>query len=418
MLLLLLWSSATASAQAAGSVVAVGSDGSYAVAAPGLSMGPVLAGGSVVWTTSDARSRLLRVEQAGPGRTSETLYATPRRFRDSIALTLAASPTRVVVVRDEDGAAGSCNPLTLRCTIRSDGALLAGEPGKRLRRVVGVAERFRRYRGCRRGTMSIEREVALQLSGDVAGYERRVACRDSQRPDLLELVLHDLRTGTRRVVARTRSSDGNGAIQLAGRFAAYRSAHTGRYVVADIRTGAIRYTPVRRGGWDALDEQGTLAGATFRSGSFNAWLNWTSPTAPWLHRLPVKTSIFSSEPYLIAKRRIAYVRGLGWDGYELAVTDLRGHAQIVARFERPEELDDFAFDGDRIAWVSSIWRPYAGRQDDGLPYRCDNGIRVLVRAPVIEVHPIEHPARMPSDRLPQHPVLRDPERTPPFCPTD
>jgi hypothetical protein len=322
-------------------------------------------------------------------------------------------------MRDENGPTGSCDLLTQRCTIRSDGALLAAAPGKPLRRVVGVAQRFRGYRGCRRGTMSIEQQIAeFQLSDDWAGYERRVACRDPQRRDLLELVLHNLQTGDRRVVAHTTSPDGNGQIQLAGRLAAYWSSRAGQSVVADIRTAAIKYAPVFPGGWSSLDEDGTLAGARFRSGSFNAWINWTSPKAPRLHRLPVKTSIFSSEPLLIAKHRIAYVRGLGWDGYELAVTDLQGKTRTVARFKRPEELDDFAFDGDRIAWVSSVWRPYAGHEDDGLPYRCDNGLRVLARAAVIEVHSIEHLARMPDDRLPHLPVSRDPARKPPFCPSD
>lgn len=163
-------------------VVVRGSDGSYAVAAPGLSvggsMGPVLAGPSVVWTTSDVRSRLLTVEQADPDGTTKTLYATPRRFRGDVVTGLAASPERVIAVRDESDVTTSCTLLTQRCTVRSHGALLAGAPGGSLRRVVGVAQRFRGYRGCRRGTMSIEQgDEEPQLSGDWAGYERRVACR-------------------------------------------------------------------------------------------------------------------------------------------------------------------------------------------------------------------------------------------------
>lgn len=275
--------------------------------------------------------------------------------------------------------------------------------------------------------MSIELEIAgLQFSGDWAGYERRVACRDPQRRDLLELVLHNLRTGVRRVIARTTSPEGNGMLLLAGRFAAYRSPSTSKLVVADIRTDVIKHASVHLGGrpsfdlggWSSLDEDGTLAGATFRSGSFDAWLSWTSPKAPWLHRLPIKTSIFSSEPFLIAKHRIAYVRGLGWDGYELAITDLHGHTRTVARFQRPEELDDFVFDGDRVAWVSSIWRPYAGQKDNGLPYRCDNGLRVLERAPIVEVHPLDQLTRIPTEELPALPAPRDPAGDAPYCPVE
>lgn len=418
--------SAAASAQA-GPVVAEGSDGSYAIAVPGLSVddlrvGPVLAGSSVVWTTSDAHSRLLRVEQADPGGTTETLYVTPQRLRDDHVDALAASPTRVVMLRE----GSACDLLTQRCTIRSNGALLAGEPGKPLRRVAGVTQRFRGYRGCRRGTISIELEVAgLQLSGDWAGYERRVACREPQRPDLLELVLHNLRTGIRRVIARTTSPEGNGMLLLAGRLAAYRSPSSGKLVIADIRTDAIKHTPVHlghsssfdMGGWSSLDENGTLAGSTGGS-SYNEWISWTSPKAPSLHRLPVKTSVFSSERLLIAKHRIAYVRRLGWTGHELAITDLHGHKRTIARFKRPEELDDFAFDGDRIAWASSIWRPYRGHEDDGLPFRCDNGLRVLERAPIVEVHPVDQLTRIPTEKLPSLPVSRDPAGDAPYCPVE
>lgn len=62
--------------------------------------------------------------------------------------------------------------------------------------------------------------------------------------------------------------------------------------MTDFRTGAVTYAPVLPGGWLALGEDGTVAGAAFRSGSFNAWLDWTSPRAPRLHRLPLKTSGF------------------------------------------------------------------------------------------------------------------------------
>lgn len=381
-----------------------------------LRVGPVLAGSSVVWTTSDPRSRFLTVEQTDPDGTTKTLYVRPRRFRHYDVTALAASPTRVVALRE--GSIGPCYLLTNRCAVRSNGALLAGEPGKPLRRVVGIEQRFRGYRGCRRGSMSIDLQVTgLQLSGDWAGYARRVACRDPQRPDRLELVLHNLRTGVRRVIDRTTSLEDNGMLLLAGRLAAYRSPAAGKLVVADIRTDAIEYAPVHVGGWPSLDVDGTLAGSTGGS-SYNEWLSWTSPKAPSLHRLPVKTSVFSSEPLLIAKHRIASVRRLGWKGHELAITDLHGHTQTVARFTRPEELDDFAFNGDRIAWASSTWRPYEGHEDDGLPYRCDNGLRVLERAPIVEVHPINQPTRIPTEKLPVLPAPRDPAGDPPYCPTE
>lgn len=374
-------------------------------------------------STSDARSRLLTVEQAGPGGTTKTLYVTPRRFRGDHVAALAASPTRVVVIRDETGIR-SCGLSTQRCTVRSDGALLAGAPGKPLRRVVGIAQRLRGHRGCRRGRVSIELEAAgLQLSGDWAGYERRVACRNPQRRDLLELVLHNLRTGVRRVIARTTSPEGNGMLLLAGRLASYRSPSTGKLVVADIGTDAIEYAPVHlgdsssfdMGGWTSLDEDGTLASSTGGS-NYNQWLSWTSPKAPSLHRLPVKTSVFSSERLLIAKHRIAYVRRLGWDGHELAIADLHGHTRTVARFKRPDELDDFAFDGDRIAWVSSTWRPYEGHADDGLPFRCDDGLRVLERAPIVQVHPVDQLTRIPAEELPALPAAREPAGDAPDCP--
>jgi hypothetical protein len=381
-----------------------------------LRVGPVLAGSSVVWTTSDARSRFLTVEQTDPDGTTKTLYVMPRRIRYPGPVALVASPTRIVLVRE--GPPGPCDLLTNRCKNHL-GALLAGEPGKPLRRVAGIEQRFRGYRGCRRGSMGIDLQITgLQLSGDWAGYARRVACRDPQRSDRLELVLHNLRTGVRRVIdRRTTYLEVNGYLLLAGRLAAYQSPATGKIVVADIRTDAIEYAPAHVSGWASLDEDGTLAGAAFRSGSLNGWLSWTSPKAPSLHRLPVKASIFSSEPLLIAKHRIASVRRLGWKGHELAITDLHGHKQTVARFTRPEELDDFAFNGDRIAWASSTWRPYEGHEDDGLPYRCDSGLRVLARAPIVEVHPIDQLTRIPTEKLPVLPAPRDPAGDPPSCST-
>jgi hypothetical protein len=112
------------------------------------------------------------------------------------------------------------------------------------------------------------------------------------------------------------------------------------------------------------------------------------------------------------------VRRLGFTGYELGITDLEGHAQTIGRFTRPEELDDFTLDADQIAWVWSLWRPYTGHADDGLPYRCDNGVRVLARAPIIEVHSTAHPGRMPVDQLPRVSVARAPSHEPPFCPDE
>jgi hypothetical protein len=118
-----------------------------------------------------------------------------------------------------------------------------------------------------------------------------------------------------------------------------------------------------------LGVDGTLVGAYVRGMSDKGSLGWFSPAEPRLHALPLELSIFSSAPLAVAGGRIAFVRRLGEGAsYELVVTDLQGNAETYANFAKSEQFTDFAFDGERIAWVISRYRAYRGRQDDNLPW--------------------------------------------------
>jgi hypothetical protein len=248
----------------------------------------------------------------------------------------------------------------------------------------------------------------LALSGDRVVYEERLRCGRRSR---VRLVVRNLRSGSRRVVHRGRAQ----RPQLAGRFAAFFRGR--RLVVVDVRSRRVAAAPSigveSHQAWYSLDADGTVAVATFRGLGFDGRLDWFSPREPRLHRLPARPSVFSSEPLILVGDRIVFARD---EGRELALTDLQGGERTVARFEWPEWLDDFAFDGTRIAWRSSRYRPYAGAADDGLPYLCPSGApHVLAAAPVIEAYPIDAVARLPA---PSVPAPRDRPRERPDCDED
>jgi hypothetical protein len=358
----------------------------FAVAAPGADLGPVLAGDGVVWSTFGGR-----VVHAAGG-VPETIF-TARR--DEIVW-LQGSRGRVAAFWDRTRGArfcyvgGPCSPPR--------GELVGGFP---MRRKLGAIERRGRCRA------SLEDPTEMGLSGDRLIYEERLWCGRRTR---LRLVVRNLRTGNRRVVHRGNTE----RPQLAGRFAAFFAGR--RLVVVDARTR--RVAAVARGirsyrTWYSLDADGTVALVTFRGLRFHGRLDWFSPREPRLHRLPARPSIFSSEPLIVAGGRIVFVRDRG---RELAVTDLAGNERAIARFDFPEVLDEFAFDGVQVAWRSSRYRPYAGAADNGLPYMCPDGTpHVLATAPVIEVHPLDAAVRLPP---PSEPAPRNQPRERPDCDED
>jgi hypothetical protein len=358
----------------------------FAVAAPGADLGPVIAGESVVWSTRGGH--VLHAAGGSP----ETIFAARR---DEI-MWLQGSRGRVAAFRDRHRGArvcyagGACSPPR--------GDVLGGFP---MRRELRATERRGRCRA------NLEEPADLWLSGDRLIYEERVRCGRRSR---VRLVVRNLRTGNRRVVHRGNTE----RPQLAGRFAAFFAGR--RLVVVDVRTR--RVAAVRRGirsyrTWHSLDADGTVALVTFRGLGFHGRLDWFSPRSPRLHRLRARPSIFSSEPLILAGGRIVFVRD--W-GRELAVTDLAGSERAIARFDEPEVLDEFAFDGAQVAWRSSRYRPYSGAADNGLPDTCIDGIpHVLAAAPVIELHPLEAAVRLPA---PSEPAPRDQPRRAPDCDED
>jgi hypothetical protein len=398
-----------------GTALAAGMDGEYAVASPLYDLdrgaGPVLAGRSMVWpTTRDGLSG--GIERSDEYGNTTALYAphgSSYRGLDG----LVASPKWVAAMRSGR---------------RDD--LIAGPLGAPLRHVMPATRKFRNRRGCGHGMIFLTSRVVLDpplsISGSRLLYKQRVTCPGQWRRSHWELVLHDLASGRRRVVHRGDVSEA----RLAGRYFAYdaqgprgRFEPTERVVVADTRTGKTVYrTPARpferSFSWPSLDSDGTLATVVPKPGlSLRGTLGWFSPKEPRFHVLPQTMSFFSSEPLLIANGRIAFVRELLPDGYALAITDLQGNSETYGEFRDPEQLADFTFDGRSLAWAIVRYRPYLGSADDGLPYFCDNDLKahVLARAPVIEVHHLGDPGRLPVEALPWADAAHDPTVDEPSC---
>jgi hypothetical protein len=129
-------------------------------------------------------------------------------------------------------------------------------------------------------------------------------------------------------------------------------------------------------------------------------------------------AVFSGAPLVYAAGRIAYVSRYEGDGSgELSVSDLRGRAREFASFRAPEALEAFAFDGTRLAFAHTVYRPDQGAADDG-PRSICVGDRILVQATasIIEVHPVTAPGLLPTSSLPLAAPYRSPTDTRPECP--
>jgi hypothetical protein len=170
--------------------------------------------------------------------------------------------------------------------------------------------------------------------------------------------------------------------------------------------------------WYSLGADGKLAVALFRDCcSLAGRLGWYSPQQPRLHRLPNRVSVFSASPLRYAKGRIAYVPRYRDDGDALAITDLRGNARVHATFAGPLELESFDFDGVRLAFAHTHYRPDQGSADDGLPAICVNDqILVQASATVIETFRVDLPASHRPEQLPVAELYRSPGQERPECP--
>jgi hypothetical protein len=389
-------------------VVATYPDGSYAVAAPAFDPGPVIAGDSVAFAVADhGRDRLFGFRAASADGTWRTLYTAPRN-RPGLARSLAASGERVVAVRDSTRVAscvvgGECSPPT--------GAILGGSARGRLRRIAPATERLPRTASCRRRIAQLESD-AVAVSGARIAYARRLRCLSPRRRGHSQIVVRT--SGNVRVVHRGRAS----GIQLAGRYLAFEPERRrpSPVVVFDLRARRVAYR-ARVGDWYSLGSDGTLATALFSGVSFTGRLAWYSPGSPRRHRLPNRVAVFSAAPLVYANGRIAFVRRYDAPGAVLALTDLQGHEQTYARFTAPEELEAFAFDGTRLAFAHTRYRPDQGAADDGLKAICaDDQVLVQASATVIEVH--SAPGRVPEAQLPSAAPYRSSVAERPDCRED
>jgi hypothetical protein len=99
---------------------------------------------------------------------------------------------------------------------------------------------------------------------------------------------------------------------------------------------------------------------------------------PAAARLPNRVAAFSGPPLVYAAGRIAYVSRNDGGGATLSVADLSGRSRHHASFQAPEQLESFAFDGTRLAFAHTRYRPDQGPADDGRPSICF-GDRILVQ---------------------------------------
>jgi hypothetical protein len=396
--------------QPADPVVVAPPGGAYAVAVPGLAGGPALAGDSVAFAVQDAvRERLFRVAAAYAAGW-RTLHVPPRRPR-VVADSIVASESRVLVLRHRSGRLGSCT-VGGECTPSLDDVAGGSRTGP-LRRLFGFTERLPRSGSCRRRIAQLQDDVSL--SGDRIAYARRVRCLAPRRPGRSQVVVRDLATGAVRVVHRGAAD----RVQLAGRYLAF-ARRGDRVVVTDLRTGRVAYgAKIRYADHFSLGADGTLARTQFpeRCCSLVGRLGWHSPRSPRLHRLPNRVAAFSGPPLVYADGRIAYVSRNDDGGATLSVTDLTGRSRDHAAFHAPEQLESFAFDGARLAFAHTRYRPDQGAADDGLRSICVSD-RILVqdRASVIEVHPVTTPGRFPAASLPLVAPYRSPAHERPECP--
>jgi hypothetical protein len=409
------WSGVAAAQQPGDPVVAVGPGGAYAVAVPGLAGGPALAGDSVAFVVQDAaRDRLFSIGAASAAGW-RTLYEPPRGRRLA-ADSILASEGRVVGLRLRPGRSQTC-VVDGECTPSPDD-VLGGAPTGPLRRLFGFTERLGPRGSCRRRIAQLQEDVSL--SGERVAYARRVRCMAPRRRGRPQVVLRDLRTGAVRVVHRGAA----GRVQLAGRYVAIERRgrrRDGPVLVKDLRTGRVAYrADVGYADHFSLGADGTLARTLSFGGccSLSGRLGWYSTRSPRLHRLPNRVAIFSGPPLVYAAGRIAYVSRYDSAGAgELAVTDLRGRARSFASFRAPEVLEAFAFDGTRLAFAHTAYRPDQGAADDGLQSICV-GDRILVQATasVIEVHAVTAPSRLPGASLPLAAPYRSAANERPECP--
>lgn len=413
-------------------VSATAPDGSLAVAAPGfepppLSSGFFLAQGAVLWEATDSQAGLEAIRRADRDGTVVSVHASPPRA-SIFSSGFAASASHAALLRDGFRRRAGCQG-PLRCFTPLKSGLFAGPARGPLRHLLASERSFRHRSGCRRGkaflTDRVGLEPSLSISGHRVVYQERLQC-PQWRKSHYELVLHDIRSGRRRIVHRGRVQ----SAQLAGRFLAYEPPPTRhrahglrwRIVVANLRTGKIVYrTPPATFSyhlaWPSLDADGTLAGGRGIGGlSLDLRLGWFSPAQPVLHPLPVRAAFSRDAPLLLADGRIAFLRRRSEPETELAIVDLKGNVETYATFGESEDIADLAFDGETIAWVLLRYRPYRGPQDDGLFHVCGYpGPKVLERAPVIEMHPSDRPGRFPIDSLPFAPPARNGPGGPPSC---
>jgi hypothetical protein len=408
-------------------VVVAGPSGAFAVAVPALARGPALAGDSVAFAVEDqARERLFWIRAAAAAGTWRTLYAPPRK-RPGSAGSLVASSARVIVLRHHPDRIQTCSGD--ECSPSPD-EVVAGPAGGPMARVFGATERLKARGSCRRRIAQLLDED-ISVSGDRIAYARRVRCLRPRRRGRSQLVVRDLRTGAVRVVHR----GGARGVQLAGRYLAFtpylslgqapppprgddrrQRDNDEPVVVTDLRTGRIAYR-AQIDSHFALGADGTLVQTMFPGRSLIGRLGWRSPQSPRLHRLPNRVAVFSSRPLAYATGRIAYVSRYDDEVATLAVSDLSGRSRDHASFHAPERLDAFAFDGSRLAFASTRYRPDQGDPDDGLPSICV-GDRILVQAAasVIEIHPVSDTRRIPTPSLPHAQPYRSPAAERPECP--
>ncbi|MFN2627037.1 MAG: hypothetical protein ABR569_00165 [Gaiellaceae bacterium] len=288
--------------------------------------GPVLAGPRVVWAEHAGGESILRAWPHQP-----PLW---RSVTSSFSGDLAGSAAVIAFARSTEACPSQPG---VACPVESE--TLAGPPRGSLQRL-GAARR-----------------CSLGSGGqhlDVEG--RRVASFDLDCGDgTARLSVWEPGSGAPRIVAREPAGGKSCCdLALAGRYVAWRSG--AGVAVYDLTAGRRLYRVAAPGeAIAAFDVQadGKLALALV-SGGRTAWLAWTAPGSPRLHRLGLPVTLPARGPAVrLAGDRIVFERPSSGATVQLAASDLRGRMRTLARFAgRVEQVGGFDADSTRVAWAS------------------------------------------------------------------
>lgn len=290
--------------------------------------GPVLAGGRVVWGELAGGQESLRL--ASPELTTRVVYRPISD--DRVGQWLAASASLLAFER----VGPTCPPQPgVVCPEAWD--VLAG-----------------RLTGPFRPLAPKEQCFSSWESSPFDAFGRLLAEKVSSctTPSEIRVVVHDLRTGRRRTIARLAGETGCCAgVAIAGRYVAWAQDSDASLVVFDLRSNRIAYrervgTPLGPHRIAGLDVEADGKSVVTTTDGRVLWFGLGGRAHRF--RLPASGPLVR-----IGRGRILLDRKEPGGASALVLADLAGRISTIARPAKPLRLrGDFDFDGSRVTWAS------------------------------------------------------------------